>query len=96
VQNIDGHAKGKAPLRTLYDLYPQQLPISIRDRVKVPLNEGSGFDISYTNSSWRAFAEQAVSDREFADGRRRFAALRSANQRGIPVFEYACDRDGRF
>jgi asparagine synthase (glutamine-hydrolysing) len=75
VQNIDGHAKGKAPLRTLYDLYPQQLPISIRDRVKIPLNEGSGFDISYTNSSWRAFAEQAVSDREFADGRRRFAAF---------------------
>jgi asparagine synthase (glutamine-hydrolysing) len=75
VQNIDGHAKGKAPLRTLYDLYPQQLPISIRDRLKVPLNEGSGFDVSYTNSSWRAFSEQAVSDREFAEGRRRFAAF---------------------
>jgi asparagine synthase (glutamine-hydrolysing) len=73
VQDIDGHAKGKAPLRTLYDLYPQQLPISIRDRLKVPLNEGSGFDISYTNSSWRGLAEQVVSDREFAEGRRRFA-----------------------
>lgn len=75
VQNVDGQSKGKAPLRTLYDLYPQQLPISIRNRVKVPLTEGSGFDVSYTKSPWRVLAEQTVSDGEFAEGRRRFVAF---------------------
>jgi asparagine synthase (glutamine-hydrolysing) len=75
VQNVDGQSRGKAPLRTLYDLYPQQLPISIRNRVKVPLNEGSGFDVSYTKSPWKALAEQTVSDNEFAEGRRRFIAF---------------------
>jgi asparagine synthase (glutamine-hydrolysing) len=75
VQDLDGRAKGKIPLRSVYDLYPRQLPISIRDRLKTPLTEGAGFDISYTNSPWKSLAEQVVSDSEFADGKRRFAAF---------------------
>ena len=69
----DGSIRGKRPLRTLYDLYPDALPASIRDRRKIPLNEGSGFDQSEEVSPWAAFARETVSDREFSDGQRRFA-----------------------
>ena len=70
----DGGLRGKTPLRSLYDLYPDALPASIRDRRKAPMNEGAGFDESQTVSPWGAFAREIVSDAEFADGQRRFAA----------------------
>ena len=66
---------GKAPLRALFDIYPDELPTCIRDRAKQPLNEGTGLDASQTDSPWMRRAEAALSDRDFADGRRRFAAF---------------------
>ncbi len=66
---------GKAPLRALFDLYPAELPIAIRDRAKQPLNEGTGLDASQTDSPWARRAEAVLSERDFADGRRRFAAF---------------------
>ena len=73
VEMRKGELRGKAPLRALFDLYPRELPALIRDRRKVPLNEGAGFDQSRTLSPWRELAEQQISDRAFEDGRRRFA-----------------------
>ena len=43
---VKGAPRGKAPLRALYDLYPDALPVEIRDRRKIPLNEGAGLDAS--------------------------------------------------
>jgi len=71
-RNADGALRGKRPLRTLYDLYPDALPASIRDRRKTPMNEGTGFDESLEASPWAGLARQSVSDGEFADGQRRF------------------------
>ena len=42
VNRVGGQLRGKAPLRSLYDLYPRALPASIRDRRKSPVNEGAG------------------------------------------------------
>ncbi len=66
---------GKAPLRALFDLYPAELPVTIRDRAKQPLNEGTGLDASQTDSPWARRAEAVLTDREFVEGRRRFAAF---------------------
>ncbi|MGD0633793.1 MAG: asparagine synthetase B [Beijerinckiaceae bacterium] len=73
VEDVNGQARGKAPLRALYDLYPNSLPSSIRDRRKVPMNEGCGFDGTQGNGPWIDFAEQTIEDREFAEGQKRFA-----------------------
>jgi asparagine synthase (glutamine-hydrolysing) len=64
---------GKMPLRALYDLYPSQLPISIRDRDKMLFNEGA--DGAVEGSGWLDLFEQAVSDADFRDGQRQFAAF---------------------
>lgn len=64
---------GKAPLRALYDLYPSQLPISIRDRDKMLFNEGADGDVE--GSGWLDLFEQALSDADFRDGQRQFAAF---------------------
>jgi asparagine synthase (glutamine-hydrolysing) len=64
---------GKAPLRALYDLYPSELPISIRDREKMLFNEGA--DGAVEGSGWLDLFEEAVSDRDFRDGQRQFAAF---------------------
>ena len=64
---------GKAPLRALFDLQPDALPQAIRDRAKRPLNEGTGLDASQTDAPWARHAEAVLSDREMAEGRRRFA-----------------------
>ncbi len=66
---------GKAPLRRLYDLYPDALPPMIRDRRKLGLNVGSGLDASQAESPWITFAEAHVSDADFADGVRRYGAF---------------------
>jgi len=72
VKRVDGQARGKAALRSLYDLYPDQLPTQIRDRRKLPLNEGAGLDAAHNDSPWIAFANEIVSDAALADGKARF------------------------
>ena len=72
VEPVDGRSRGKAPLRSLYGLYPDELPASIGVRRKAPLAEGAGFDRGDDASPWTDFAEQTISDQEFTDGRRRF------------------------
>ena len=62
---------GKLPLRALYDLYPSELPISIRDREKMLFNEGA--DGAVEASGWLDLFEQAISDKDFRDGQRQFA-----------------------
>jgi asparagine synthase (glutamine-hydrolysing) len=69
VERVDGAPRGKAPLRALYDLYPDQLPVSIRDRRKIPVNEGAGLDASQNDSAMKRFFEESVSDAEFRYGR---------------------------
>jgi asparagine synthase (glutamine-hydrolysing) len=62
---------GKAPLRALYDLYPDTLPTSIRDRQKMAFHEGVGGDAEATE--WLDLFETAVSDADFRDGQREFS-----------------------
>jgi asparagine synthase (glutamine-hydrolysing) len=69
---------GKAPLRALYDLYPSQLPICIRDREKMLFNEGA--DGGVERSGWLNLFEEALSDSDFHDGRRQFAAFGIASK----------------
>jgi asparagine synthase (glutamine-hydrolysing) len=66
--------RGKEPLRALYNLHPGALPPEIRDRRKIPLNEGSGLDVSQNNSRMKSFFEDSVSDPEYRHGRRVYSA----------------------
>jgi len=75
VQQVGGQARGKAALRSLYDLYPKQLPTYIRDRTKLPLNEGAGLDPAHNDSPWITFANEIVTDAALADGKARFPAF---------------------
>jgi asparagine synthase (glutamine-hydrolysing) len=77
---LDGHsligrggdgATGKAPLRALYNLYPRELPSAIRDRRKMPFDEGAGTDVD--GSGWSGLFDEAISDADFRDGQRAFA-----------------------
>lgn len=72
VQTIDGAPRGKAPLRGLWDLHGDALPAALRDRRKTPMHIGAGLDASQKRSPWIEFAEQSLSDRQFAESRRRF------------------------
>ena len=74
LQRSGGEVLGKAPLRSLWDLHPA-LPPEIRDRRKTAMHIGSGLDQSQKRSPWIEFAEQSVSDRDFVDGKARFAAF---------------------
>ena len=65
---------GKAPLRALYDLYPSELPMCIRDRRKMLFHEGVGADVE--RSGWLGLFEMALSDDDFRDGQREFAAFK--------------------
>ena len=67
---------GKAPLRALYDLYPSELPASIRDRQKMLFHEGADGDVG--GSGWLDLFEAAVSDDDFHDGQREFADFKIA------------------
>ena len=80
VDKTSSHPKGKTPLRQLYDLYPDELPTAIRDRIKVPLNEGAGFDESQTRSPWKRLAEDQIGDRDLADGVKEFAPFEIATK----------------
>jgi asparagine synthase (glutamine-hydrolysing) len=73
VKRVDGEPRGKMPLRYLYDLYPTQLPTAIRDRRKTPFGEGAGFEISQTESPWRRYADETISEVDFLLGKLRFA-----------------------
>jgi asparagine synthase (glutamine-hydrolysing) len=70
---VDGLPRGKQPLRALYDLYPDKLPAMIRDRRKIQFDEGAG--IASEGAGWTAMFEEAVTDSEFQDGKREFAAF---------------------
>ncbi len=78
---------GKMPLRALYDLYPEQLPESIRDRTKVPFNEGAGFDKSPTDSPWAEIAEQTITDNDMIDAQKQFAGFDLRNKEEVLYFE---------
>lgn len=75
VANVGGKVFGKYILRQLYDLYPDELPALIRDRTKVPFGEGAGLDATPEESSWKARFNEAISDRDFADGKKEFEAF---------------------
>ncbi len=69
VRNRGGMPVGKMALRDLYDLYPDQLPATIRDRSKLLFDVGCGFD----EAAWKARFEAAITDRDFRDGKKEFA-----------------------
>ena len=76
VRDLNGLPTGKMPLRDLYNLYPDQLPSSIRDRTKVPFGEGAGLDVSARESDWKRRFDAAISDSDLADGQRQFAGFK--------------------
>jgi asparagine synthase (glutamine-hydrolysing) len=75
VHTLNGSIGGKAPLRSIWSLHPDKLPISICNRSKIPLHVGSGLDTSQKDSPWITFADQNISDRDLADGKRKFTAF---------------------
>jgi asparagine synthase (glutamine-hydrolysing) len=75
VRETGGLPVGKRPLRDLYALYPDALPASIANRTKVPFGEGAGLDVSPEDSLWKQRFEAEISDADFRDGRRRYAAF---------------------
>ncbi|HET7847668.1 MAG TPA: asparagine synthase-related protein [Pseudolabrys sp.] len=76
VRDDGGCARGKAVLREIFNLYPDQLPAAIRDRSKVPFGEGAGLCASPEHSGWKQRFNAAISDRDLADGRKEFEAFR--------------------
>jgi len=73
VQDASGRPRGKAPLRDLYNLYPEVLPRSIRDRTKIPFGEGAGLDVTPRDSAWKRRFDDVIPDRDFLEGRVEFA-----------------------
>jgi asparagine synthase (glutamine-hydrolysing) len=73
VQEKDGLPRGKMPLRDIYNLYPDQLPSSIRDRAKIPFGEGAGLDVTPEDSSWKRGFNEVISDAELLEGRVEYA-----------------------
>jgi len=72
VREVGGKAVGKHILREIYNLYPDELPATIRDRTKVPFGEGAGLDATPEDSSWKMRFDEAISDRELLEGRIEF------------------------
>jgi asparagine synthase (glutamine-hydrolysing) len=75
VREVNGLPIGKQPLRDVYALYPDALPDSIRDRSKVPLGEGAGLEVSAEDSAWKRRFGAEISDADFRDGQKQFAAF---------------------
>jgi asparagine synthase (glutamine-hydrolysing) len=75
VRSIEGTPRGKMPLRALFDLYPEQLPSSIRDRDKLGMDEGSGLELRHKSSPWLEYFDSAVSDRDLEEGKREFESF---------------------
>ncbi len=69
---------GKMPLRAVYDLYPGELPMTIRDRQKMLFHEGAGADVE--GSGWRDLFEAVISDADFRDGRREYSEFAIASK----------------
>lgn len=61
----------KASLRALYDLYPDELPVSIRDRKKILFSHGAGLTAA-KDAAWDARFDDLVSDADLADGVKQF------------------------
>ncbi len=76
VSEAGGKVIGKRILRDIYNLYPNELPASIRDRTKVPFGEGAGLDATSNKSSWKLRFDAAVSDRDLLEGRVEFGAFK--------------------
>ena len=75
---VDGLPSGKQPLRALYDLYPDALPAMIRDRRKIHFDEGAG--IASESAGWSGLFEDAITDRDFEEGKKEFAAFELASK----------------
>jgi len=73
VREFEGLPRGKAPLRDIYNLHPDLLPQSIRDRTKIPFGEGAGLDVTPQNSTWKRRFDDEISDAQFLEGRVEFA-----------------------
>jgi asparagine synthase (glutamine-hydrolysing) len=71
LRSMPGGLRGKEPLRALYDLYPADLPVMIRDRQKLAFDEGAGLEAG----QWAGLFEQAVSETDLKDGAKEFAAF---------------------
>ena len=80
VPTVNGAPRGKAPLRALYDLHPDRLPASIRDRRKIPVNEGAGLDAAQNDSRMKTHVEATITDADYRQGRREFAAWAIASK----------------
>lgn len=80
VREAGGRAVGKHILRDIYNLYPNELPATIRDRTKVPFGEGAGIDASPETSSWKMRFNEAISDRDLLEGRVEFAPFNIQNK----------------
>jgi len=78
LKTVDGLPRGKQPLRAIYDLYPDALPATIRDRRKIQFDEGAG--IASEDAGWAALFEEAVSDAELQDGKKQFAGFDIASK----------------
>lgn len=75
VRDRNGRMTGKAALRDLFDLYPKDLPLMIRDRAKILFSEGAGLKAKADEFAWDDRFEDAISDLEFVDGLKRFAGF---------------------
>ncbi len=75
VRFADGRLTGKAALRDLFDIYPKDLPRIIRDRSKILFSEGAGLKATPQEYAWDDRFEDAISDVEFVDGLRQYAAF---------------------
>ena len=64
------YPSGKAALRALYDLYPERLPVMIRDRKKLLFDEGAN-----GTPIWTDLFETTMSDADLRDGQREFAGF---------------------
>jgi asparagine synthase (glutamine-hydrolysing) len=72
VRDVNGKATGKAALRDVYNLYPDTLPASIRDRSKVPFGATAIREEASEDLSWKARFEETLSDRDLFEGKMEF------------------------
>ena len=73
VREFEGRPRGKAPLRDIYNLHPDVLPRSIRDRTKIPFGEGAGLNVTPQDSVWKRRFSEEISDAEYLEGRVEFS-----------------------
>ncbi|MGD0142688.1 MAG: asparagine synthetase B [Rhizomicrobium sp.] len=73
VREDGGRLMGKMPLRAIYDLHSDRLPAMIRDRKKIPFDEGTGLDTGRADSAWAAYFDRAISHSDLQDGMREFS-----------------------